>query len=162
MLKRLEAGLARTIDTGRIAVYLDDRCFHSKASHMVTPHLGKRFRILELIAADAKLVELFREAILTMQIADEAGLPSDMVLVCTSGIRRGPATGLILSEMMLRDGREMGFSGPRNLSTNTDKWRRKCDSCVGCTDKQGRRALFDKLRVDVWTPLSVSMYDNVD
>ena len=96
MLKRLEAGLARTIDTGRIAVYLDDRCFHSKASHMVTPHLGKRFRILELIAADAKLVELFREVIATLQVADEAGPPADMLLVCKSGRHRSPAVGFII------------------------------------------------------------------
>jgi hypothetical protein len=166
--KRLKAGMMRgpnqpfsdtMVDTDRVAVYLDCRSFHSKESHWLTPHLGHHIRILELIAADPKLVDLFREAILTLQVADEAGLPSDMVLVCTSGIHRSPATGLMLYEMMLRDGREMGYSGPRNLSKNTDKWRSKCDSCVGCTDKKGRKALFDKVHADVWTPLSIEMYN---
>jgi hypothetical protein len=96
VLKRLEAGFARTIDTGRIAVYLDCRCFHSKASHMLTPHLGKHFRILELIAADAKLVELFREVIATLQLADEAGPPADKLFVCKSSRHRSLAAGFII------------------------------------------------------------------
>jgi len=81
-----------------------------------------------------------------------------MVMVCTSGIHRGPATGLMLYEMMLRDGREMGYSGPRNLSKNSTKWRSECDSCIGCTDLKGRTALFDKVHAEVWTPLSIEMY----
>jgi hypothetical protein len=96
VLKRLEAGFARTIDTGGIAVYLDCRCFHSKASHWLTPHLGKHFRILELIAADAKLVELFREVIATLQLADEAGPPADKLFVCKSGSHRSLAAGFII------------------------------------------------------------------
>ena len=96
MLKRFEAGLARTLDTGRIAVYLDDRCFHSKASHMVTPHLGKHFRILELIAADAKLLELYREFIATFQLADDVGPPADKIFVCKSGKHRSLVAGLLI------------------------------------------------------------------
>jgi hypothetical protein len=96
VLKRLEAGFARTIDTGRIAVYLDDRCFHSKASHMVTPHLGKHFRILELIAADAKLLELYREFIATFQLADDVGPPADKIFVCKSGKHRSLVAGLLI------------------------------------------------------------------
>ena len=153
VLERLKAGMLNVpnmpatnwrVDTDRISVYIDCRSFHSEESWKLTPHLGHHIRILELIAEDPKLVEVFREAIWTLQASDEANLPSDIMMVCTSGIHRGPATGLLLYEMMLRDGREMGYSGPRNLSKNTTKWLRKCDSCVGCTDTNGRKALFDK------------------
>ena len=167
MRKRLQIGMLTTptqpasdtrVDTDRIAVYLDCRSFHSKESHWLTPHLGHHIRILQLIAADPKLIQVFQEAIWTLQASDEADLPTDMVMVCTSGIHRGPATGLMLYEMLLRDGREMGYSAPRNLSKNSTKWRKKCDSCLGCTDLQGRTALFDKVYAEVWTPLSISMY----
>ena len=146
------------VDTDRIAVYLDCRSFHSEESHWLTPHLGHHIRILELIAADPKLIQVFQEAIWTMQASDEADTAADMVLVCTSGIHRSPGTGLILYEMLLRDGREMGYNGPRNLNNNSTKWRSKCDSCPSCTDVQCRTALFDKLYAEVWTPLSISMY----
>ena len=158
VLNRLEAGFARTVDTQRIAVYLDCRCFHSKASHRLTPHLGKHIKILELIAADAKLIELFREVIFTLQVADEAGLPADMLLVCTSGIHRGPAAGLIIYEMLKRDGREMMGKTPMNLSDSTEKWRRKCSTCKDCMADGARRALYDKLYKSLWIPVSESMY----
>ena len=79
-----------------------------------------------------------------------------MVMVCTSGIHRGPATGLMLYEMMLRDGRSNNLS--KHLSKHSTKWRSKCDSCIGCTDLKGRTALFDKVHAEVWTPLSIEMY----
>ena len=158
VLKRLEAGFARTINTKRIAVYLDCRCFHSKASHTLTPHLGKHIKILGLIAADEKLIELFKEVIMTIQVADEAGLPADMLLVCTSGIHRGPAAGLIIYEMLKRDGREMMGKTPMNLSDSTEKWCRKCSTCKDCMADGLRRALYDNLYDSLWVPLSVSMY----
>ena len=158
MLKRLEYGFVRSVDTTCIAVYLDCRCFHDKTSHRLTPHLGKHIKILELIAADPKLVELFREVIYTLQVADEVGLPADMLLVCTSGIHPSPAAGLIIYEMLKRDGREMKGGKPMNLSDGSDKWRRKCSSCKDCMADGLRRTLYDKVYHGIWAPLSVSMY----
>ena len=158
VLSRLEASFGRTIDTKRIAVYLDCRCFHSKASHALTPHLGKHIKILELIAADEKLIELFKEVILTIQVADEAGQPADMLLVCTSGIHRGPAAGLIIYEMLKRDGRLMAGNKPMDLSESTEKWRGKCSTCNGCTADGLRWSLIDKLYHNSWVPLRIAMY----
>ena len=139
-------------------MYLDCRCFHSNASHTLTPHLGKHIKILELIAPDAKLAELFREVILTVQVCDEAGLSADMLLVCTSGIHRGPAAGLIIYEMLKRDGREMMDKKPMNMSDSTEKGRRKCSTCKDCMADGRRRALYDKLYQSLWVPLRVSLY----
>ena len=96
VLNRLEAGFARTVDTRRIAVYLDCHCFHSKASHTLTPHLGKHIKILELIAADAKLLELYREFIAAFQLADDVGPPADKIFVCKSGKHRSLVAGLLI------------------------------------------------------------------
>ena len=158
VLSRIEAGFAQRVNAKRIAVYLDCRCFHSKASHTLTPHLGKHIKILGLIAADEKLIELFKEVIMTIQVADEAGLPADMLLVCTSGIHRGPAVALIIYEMLKRDGREMLGNKPMNLSEGTEKWRRKCSTCKGCTADGLRRSLYDNLYHNSWLPLSIAMY----
>ena len=156
VLKRLIVGYASTIDTNRITMYLDCRCFHNEESYKFTPHLGHHIRILELIAGDKQLPQMFRETIATLKEADREGTPADMVLVCTSGIHRAPAVAYIIFEMCKRDGREMNGYGPRRLSKNTDKWLRKCNSCSGCNaDESRRKALFDQLYVELWAPLLV-------